>query len=35
MVATPVLAGALLRVPLGLLVDRFRPGGSASAPRSS
>jgi MFS transporter, NNP family, nitrate/nitrite transporter len=25
MVATPVLAGALLRVPLGVLVDRFRP----------
>jgi NNP family nitrate/nitrite transporter-like MFS transporter len=25
MVATPVLAGALLRVPLGILVDRFRP----------
>jgi NNP family nitrate/nitrite transporter-like MFS transporter len=24
MVATPVLAGALLRLPLGLLVDRFR-----------
>jgi MFS transporter, NNP family, nitrate/nitrite transporter len=24
MVATPVLAGALLRVPLGLLVDRFK-----------
>jgi NNP family nitrate/nitrite transporter-like MFS transporter len=25
MVATPVLAGALLRVPLGVLVDRFKP----------
>ena len=25
MVATPVLAGALLRVVLGILVDRFRP----------
>ena len=24
MVATPVLAGAVLRLPLGLLVDRFR-----------
>jgi NNP family nitrate/nitrite transporter-like MFS transporter len=25
MVATPVLAGALLRVPLGVLVDRYKP----------
>jgi NNP family nitrate/nitrite transporter-like MFS transporter len=27
MVATPVLAGALLRLPLGILVDRFRARG--------
>ena len=34
MVATPVLAGAALRVVLGVLVDRFCRSGLASARKS-
>lgn len=35
MVATPILAGAVLRFLLGLLADRWSPRAPASSPRSS